>query len=326
MIKSFLYNSQGKDQEIEIGKILPKLSAQKLLWVDVVGTTDDNSRVSELFSLSPAIWRNADRDRRYGKVENYGDYFHLPLVALLPLKNAVERLLLPETVHFNVVVGKLWLLTIHDKELPFLVQFRDQDRADTLIGKLSSAALASSLLDWHLNAFLDAVESVEFFCDKIDLKILGDRRVHRTALQELGTARRYVSELGRLLAAQRQIFYGISRADVQLMVDEKAAPHFEKLEHRFERVVDAVENGRNLVKGSFDLYSASLAEATDRLVRRLTFFGAMLGIVGAVAGIFGMNFDTRFAHLGELGFWAVIAALGILVLVSALVSIWRKWL
>lgn len=55
VIKSLLYNSQGKDQEIEIGKILPKLSAQKLLWVDVVGTTDDNSRVSELFSLSPAI-------------------------------------------------------------------------------------------------------------------------------------------------------------------------------------------------------------------------------------------------------------------------------
>ena len=326
MLKSYLYNSQGKDQEIKLGKILPKLSAEKLLWVDVVGTADDNKHLRDLFGLSPAIWNSTLRDRRYSKVENYGDYFHLPLLAILPLKTDAERLALPKTVPFSMVVGKLWLLTMHDKELPYLVQFRDQDRADTLIGKLSSAALASSLLDWHLSTYLDAVERVEVFCDKIDLKILSDGRIHRTVLKELVTARRYVSELGRLLAAQRQIFYGISRADVQLMVDDKATLHFEKLEHRFERVVDAVENGRNLVKGSFDLHAASLAEATDRLVRRLTFFGVMLGIIGAVAGIFGMNFDTRYAHMGEFGFWVVIAALGVLVLVSALVSMWNKWI
>src|ERR1700712_3014611 len=43
MLKAYLYDSHGKDHEIKIGKILPKLSADKLLWVDVVGTLDGNN-------------------------------------------------------------------------------------------------------------------------------------------------------------------------------------------------------------------------------------------------------------------------------------------
>jgi len=62
------------------------------------------------------------------------------------------------------------------------------------------------------------------------------------------------------------------------------------------------------------------------MVRRLTFLSVMLGIVGAVAGIFGMNFDTRIAHMGEAGFWAVLTAVALFLASLTLLAGWRKWL
>jgi Mg2+ and Co2+ transporter CorA len=51
----------------------------------------------------------------------------------------------------------------------------------------------------------------------------------------------------------------------------------------------------------------------------------MLGAIGAVAGIFGMNFETPYTSTGTRGFWLVIGGLGLLVLVSAAFSRYRKW-
>ena len=42
---------------------------------------------------------------------------------------------------------------------------------ETLIGELSAASLASSLLDWHLAPFLAATEQLEAFCDETDMKL-----------------------------------------------------------------------------------------------------------------------------------------------------------
>ena len=85
-----------------------------------------------------------------------------------------------------------------------------------------------------------------------------------------------------------------------------AAAHYESLERRFERAVGAVDHARELVNGSFDLFTTRTAEATNDLVRRLTFITMMLGVIGAIAGIFGMNFETPYTQTGVVGFWEVI--------------------
>ena len=141
-----------------------------------------------------------------------------------------------------------------------------------------------------------------------------------------GPGRGYISGLRRLLVPHRSIFYGLSGADVALITGSPAGDPFINLEHRFERVFDIVEHGRDLVRSSFDLYSARIAETTNVLIRRLTFISIMLGAIGAVAGIFGMNFDTPYAHTGEMGFWLVVASLGALGVAFGLVSRWRKWI
>jgi Mg2+ and Co2+ transporter CorA len=122
------------------------------------------------------------------------------------------------------------------------------------------------------------------------------------------------------------VFYGLSRPDFSLVADAEAGAHFAALERRFERAIDTIEHARELVQGSFDLFTTRLAETTNALIRRLTFLSLALGAVGAVAGIFGMNFQTPYTNSGVFGFWMVIGVLGIAVALSAVIARWRRWI
>jgi Mg2+ and Co2+ transporter CorA len=81
-----------------------------------------------------------------------------------------------------------------------------------------------------------------------------------------------------------------------------------------------------LVFASFDLLDSRLGQTTNELVKALTFYTVLIGLIAAVAGLFGMNFDPPFFRSGATGFFAV---LGGVALVAAFALVWarsREWL
>lgn len=216
------------------------------------------------------------------------------------------------------------MLTAHEPPVSFIKEFRDQHRGETLIGALTPAALAASLLDWHLGAYLVALEDVESFADRIDVRMLSASTVRDDVLKELVGARRHISSLRRSLAPQSAIFYGLSRPGIAVLTGDSASS-FIHLEHRFERVLDAIEHGRDLIQTSFDLFTTRTAETTNTLIRRLTFVGIMLGALGGVSGVFGMNFDTPYPKAGLVGFWTVVLTFAVVAVGGAIVGRIRKW-
>ena len=328
MIRAFLYDAQGHDEEIAAPSgSLPSIEENQLLWLDVVGRDEgDLDELRQLLALPDGVAQELRNPRKSSALNNYGEYFHASVLTLCDPEHAEATLKPPRTVQLDLLVGKNWLATIAKVEIGFLVEFRDQDRGETLIGALSSGALAASLLDWHLTKYLGSLEQLEAFIDDLDVRMLAGRSIDEQLLKQVVAGRRFVARLRRDLGPQRTIFYGLSRPDFALVAETDAAPHFKALEHRFERVIDAIEHARELVQGSFDLFTTRVAETTNVLIRRLTFLSLMLGTIGAVAGIFGMNFQTRFTETGEPGFWIVLIVLLVVVVAAAIVSRARKWI
>ncbi len=148
----------------------------------------------------------------------------------------------------------------------------------------------------------------------------------KTLLSRMLTLRRRVSRLRTLLSRQRAVFYGLSRPDLQIVADSGASPHFQVLAARFERAIDEIEHTRDLVVGSFELFASRTAQETNELVKVLTFLTAVIGLCAAIAGIFGMNFETDFFATGNAGFYITITALATITFTSAIFARWRKWL
>ena len=105
-----------------------------------------------------------------------------------------------------------------------------------------------------------------------------------------------------------------------------APDHFQALASRFERAVDEVEHTRDLVVGSFELFTSRSAQQTNDLVKALTFFTVIIGITAAVAGLFGMNFDPPFFQSGATGFFAVTGGLAILAIGAWVLGRRRGWI
>ena len=82
-----------------------------------------------------------------------------------------------------------------------------------------------------------------------------------------------------------------------------------------------MERTRELILGSFDLFTSRTSQQTNDLVKALTFFTVIIGSVAAVAGLFGMNFDPPFFRTGSAGFFAVT---GGLLLVALAGWAWAK--
>lgn len=335
--KAYFYDAEGHDREIADGKVaLADLSDERLLWIDVCEPTgDDLKKVAELLGLPPEILAVDDRHR--SRLDNYGEFFRFAVQAAPahseeadePQPRRRRRPELPqvtvESVRIEFIVAQRWLVTLRPAEVPFLRRFRSQDKAETMIGRLTGQSLAASLLDWHLGEYLEEVSAIELAVDKLDERVLRDQAT-RLLLGRMVALRRRVSNLRGMLVAQRDVFYGLSRPDFALVTDSGAAPFYEALVTRYERAIDEIERARSVVVGSFDLFTSRTGQQTNDLVKILTFLTAIIGFCAAIAGLMGMNFKLAFFDTGLVGFGIVTGGLALVAAVSVAYARMKRWI
>ena len=331
-IISYLYDAEGRDQKVDLSaETLTQIGDQRLLWIDV-----DTRDPAELRQVAEAVGLNGESladliHPRGSRLHNYGNHIHLAVEtapAIVDMEAfAVKPGGSPTTPHMRLdfVISKEWLLTVHEDEIEFIRAFRAEDRAETTIGSLTAHDFAASLLDLHLEAYFQEIARIEGLIDKLDEQALV-RPSSTSLLGRMVSLRRRVSRLRTLLSAQRPVFYGLSRPDLQIVAEAGASPHFQILAGRFERAIDEVEHARDLVVGSCELFSSRTGQQTNELVKALTFLTAIIGFCAAIAGVFGMNFETGFFKSGDFGFYLTIATLFAIIFVSTIIARWRSWL
>jgi Mg2+ and Co2+ transporter CorA len=325
-ITAYLYDESGADCEIDLAPAeVEALSENQILWIDAIApdAADRNRLVAALGVTDETLGRLLDTDRPQ-HLDNYGDYiaFGVPSFAGKPVTEpSTQR----ELTTLGFVVGRLWLLTIHAKDVTFLSAFQAQDKGETKIGGLPPSLLAVSLLDWHVSEYFDEVARIESRVDDVDEVILADGAV-APILAKIVENRRDVSKLRTLISKQRPIFYGLSRPDFALGADPRALAEFAALAARYERAVDEIERGRDVVVGSFELFTSMTTQKTNDLVKALTFLTAIIGICAAVAGLLGMNFEIPLFKTGMIGFGIVVTGLVVLAAAALALAKWRRWI
>jgi magnesium transporter len=320
LVRGYLYDADGHDQQIEIGDTLPPLSPRQLLWIDVGGggpeVLEHLSRILDLPSPMRDVLKSRAARAQLSKSDGY---IHVGLPSL-HFTGAEEWR--PAWTRF--VWSSQILLTVHANEVDALEGFRAQDRGETQIGALTGGVLAAALLDWHLSSYFRAVEALERSVDRFDEHVLM-RATREDLVQILVRLHRRVSRMRRLLSPQREIFHGLTRPDVAEELGE-AAPYFAALGERFERAREALDHATDLVHGAFALHASRTAESVNDFLKALTFGTFMLGAMSVVAGLLGMNFDAQLFAAGERGFWSVVIALGAVGVLALIVARRRGWI
>ncbi|AYJ87435.1 hypothetical protein D3Y57_17745 [Sphingomonas paeninsulae] len=330
----FLYDADGRDETISFAQIASvAITEHKLIWVDISeGDRNALSQAGDSLGVKLQEIFNKDPSDAGNSPQNFGEYIRFN-VSTAPSTSeemhsddhAAGLAEAAPACRVMFIIGETWLVTFHQSDIGFIHRFHEQDQGETLIGRMSPAGLAASLLDWSLADYFEGVTSITADVDKLDERVLRET-TSKSLLGRIVTLRRRTSRIRELLVCNRVLFYGLSRPDLSLIANSESAPHYLTLTNRFERAVDEVEHVRDLINGSFDLFSSRNGIQTNALVKVLTILTAILGYTGAIAGIFGMNVKATVFEGGNITFAVII---GTVVLTSAFALLFarrRKWI
>jgi len=223
----------------------------------------------------------------------------------------------------TLISGRNVVISVHETPLAFMDELRSREEGGSMVGALSAESFVASLLDWQLSTYFQAVAEYELAVERLEVQILEERG--GTCLPELRRLRRWASRLRRMLAPHRVVFHALSRPDFRPDASADARRHFEILDSRFERAMDMVENARELVLGSFALFSSQTATQTNDSMRVLTFVTVITGVLATLVGALGMNFAASFFETRDTGFWTAVGALLLFATVAIGLARWRKW-
>jgi Mg2+ and Co2+ transporter CorA len=320
-----LFDADGGDCEIAEEDIdLDALTDRMLLWVDLEDNHGDDTR-EILGRLLEELRLGDGREALLsldGKptLQNYRDWFLVYAVAV-----ESKRKLQFEGRGLAIACADNLVLTVHRGPLSFLDELHEREHGESRIGSLRAERFTASLLDWHVDSYLHAVSELEAEVDRLEVSMLSSR-VHHDFLPELAGLRRGASRLRRLLSPHRHVFGALARPDFRPDDDAGAEEQYRTLEQRFERAMDAVEMGRELVVGSFELFTTRSAQRTNDIMGVLTFVTVLLGSLALVAGAMGMNFKAPIFDTGQAGFWTTVLGMGAISVVAVVVARWRKWM
>ncbi len=316
-VRATLFQARGDDETIDLGARAPvKVKDDQLLWIDI-----DGREPTELLMAAKAVGLEDRGIVRLSRTDRRARILRLPDRVVLTL-GAVD----PDDAEarrreLDIVVGTNHVITVHDGPLAAIDAYADEISEERELGRLDAASFTAGVIDAVIGAFFRQIEAIERDIDQLDeLAVRAPRR--DGFLDTVLALRRRIARLRRALAPNREALLPLSRPDFELRAD--LGPVWPGIVERLERAIDAVENARELLVGSFDLYLGRASQRTNDVMKALTLISAILlpGVI--LAGIMGMNFKLAFFDEPS-NFFVVIGAMVVASVAILGVARWRSW-
>jgi len=316
-LRAVLYDAKGDDRTVDLdaGK-LTRVDDDHLLWIDI-----EARDMGDLARAAAAVGLESEGLRQLSSVSRHPRLLRLPDRIVLTLGTVDPKDVDARRHELDIVVGANHVITVHDEPLATLDSFRKEIDREEELGRLDAAAFTAGLIDTMIAAFFEQIEAIERDIDALDevaVRSGGDEAF----LADVLTLRRRIARLRRVLAPNREALLPLERPDFELRTD--LGPIWPGIVQRLERAIDGVENARELLVGSFDLYLGRASQRTNDVMKVLTLLSAIAlpGVV--VAGVMGMNFKATIFD-DPNNFFIVIGAMIVFSLSILAIARWRRW-
>ena len=268
---------------------------------------------ADALGLHPLIAEDIGERNQRSKIETFDeDVVHIVLFALA-LRGRGRR----GRGRLRPRLG--YLLTVHDGAL-------DPSAAAPLRFGVEHALAKGP--DFLFYAIADTIVDGYFpVLDRLgdDIDELQDRVMETASdwtLQRLFAMKRELVDLRRATSPAREIFNQLTNREVGF-IDPKHVVYYRDVYDHLIRVTDELDNYRDLVSGTLDIYVSIVNNDLSRIMKRLTGVTVILAGIGAVAGIFGMSeAGSAFAGVEAGGFWLV--TVGVVVLAVGAAALLRR--
>ncbi len=320
-IRAFLYDATGIDREVTLeAKPINDLHDRQMLWIDMFDFDE-----AELHQVSTALALTREsvyallHPGRRPRLDNYGDYFQLNVDTIQEAESKYS------VVELTFILGRNVLLTAHREPVAFLESFDQRIKGDSDLGQLDTPSFLAALLDWHITSYFRIIDLLEIQIDRIDAHALRPRHT-RNLLSDLARLRQRVAFIRRRLTPHREVYAAMARPDFHLLSESGANAHYTALNDRLVRAIEAVENARDLLIGSFDMFTTQTTLRTNEVIKMLTLVSFVWLPAGVIVGIASLLLRNPVYPVGREGFWLMLVLIGMIGAGTLAVARWRRWI
>ena len=322
-VRARQFDADRNDQTLAFDDALASRPTERqLLWIDIAEDLEAEAatRLAEAFGFDRSTVRALQSPGDTPHLEVHGSYLHIR-VAVEPNERDPDA-----TPWLDIVSGGNVVITSHRRPISFLDEMDDRIQADTSFGLLDASTFTASLLSAAVTSYFAAVDRIEDDVDLLDSKSLRDVGGRRL-LDELVVVRRRIARLRRILTDHRQLFASLGGAELAKLTDNPdSAAAFRVASERFESAIGAVEDSRDVLIGSFEVYMTRTAQRTNDVMKVLALATVLLLPGSVVAGLLGMNMIIPLPQDNPMSWWLVVAGVVIFAVIILLVARARRWL
>jgi magnesium transporter len=287
------------------------------VWVDCVASTAELVMpIAEALGLHPLIAEDIVERNQRAKIETYGEVVH---IVLFELEHRGEVV----TAEIDLVLAPRFLLSVHGPECDLRTMAPLRGGVEPYLSR-GTDFLLYVLSDHIVDGYFPVLDKLADEIDELQDQIF--QSVSDWTLQRLFVLKRELIAIRRATSPAREIFNQLTNRDIPAIKPEHIV-YFRDVYDHLIRVTDELDNYRELVSGTLDIYLSTINNNLSAIMKRLTGVTVILAGVGAVAGIFGMSeAGTAFAGGEALGFWLVTSATVVAAATAAVVLRRIDWI
>lgn len=289
-------------------------------WLDVVDPTGNELEVlAKQYGIPNSAIQDCMDAKHLPKYEEIPDHIFIMLRSLDEKADEYANTVLALTQKISIFVGEEYIITIHRRDHPYLMQIREKwIKTHLKIHQDCRPQLLDRIILGVIHSYNPALNQAE---NKLE-------EYEEVVFEEESTTLSIQDKF--ILKSRAYVFKRVLRLTLDLVpklhIIQNYSPNlYQEIRETLEASYFETENILQHVNNLITLHLSMASQRTNEIVRVLTIFSVFFMPLMFITGIYGMNFK----HIPELSFlYGYPLILSFMLLVTIILYIWfrrRNW-
>lgn len=288
-------------------------------WIDFEAPNEDESYLLYSdFKFHPLIIEDAI-DVSYPKLEVFKNYLFM---VFRTTDYITEDELGSREIDF--FLGKNYIVSYHKEKFPSLDVLAKKCLRDDRILSRGADYIFHALVDNLVDNYVSTLKLIAKTIDTYEAEVFSGNP-DRALLKRTFELKEDIAVLKRNALAQRDIMWRFSRGEYQLTSPDLLI-YFRDIYDHLSHVNDMADHFRDLLSSVMEAYFSVSSDKTNRIMKTLTLFTAMLLPLSVITGIYGMNFKNMPELELEFGYYLTLLVMFIVMGITFMVFKLKDWL
>lgn len=290
-----------------------------VVWIGLLDPDESVlKRLQHEFSLHDLAIEDAGKAHQRPKIEQYGDGL---FIVARTAQMAEGRIAFGET---HLFVGKGYVVTVRHGASKSYTSVRERCEANPAQLAHGEDFVLYAVLDFIVDNFMDVIAALHDQVEDIEDLVL-KRELGPADIERLHWLRRDLLKLRGAVLPLVDVCRWLENTP-HLTIDEPMRHLFRDVTDHVRRVQEEIESSREVLAFSFEASLMLGQSQQTEITRKLSSWAAILAVPTAIAGIYGMNFETMPELKWAYGYPMVVAS----IVTICSVLFWRfkrnRWL